>query len=565
MSPSPLETVELIIKLTQQMSLYLVLAYLLTKTPVLRPMVDLAVHLPHKLILYVTFSIFCILGTYFGEQTQGAIANTRAMGAILSGLLGGPVTGFLVGLTGGLHRYSLGGFTDLACTISTTVEGLFAGLMHLRLRRSFQLEQLFNPFRVFAVAAVAEVMQMVIILLIARPFADAWALVQTIAIPMILVNSLGAALFMSMIRDQRTMAETLSSTHSAKALKIAERTVGILASGFNQQSTAKIARIIFEETHVSAVAITDTEKLLAFIGTGDDHHKPGTPISSALTMEAIEQNRVVFADGVQREYQCSLSRHCQLGSSLIVPLNGDNGVIGTVKLYEKKQRLFLHLNQTLGEGIARVLSNQILHGRYLEQKSLLTQAELKLLQAQISPHFLFNALNTLAAITRRSPDKARPLILDLAAFLRANLKRGTGEISLKEELEHIRTYLTIEQARFGDRLSVEISVPEALHDARLPTFTLQPLVENAIKHGTSTILEPGKIRIWAKPTASELVLTVEDNAGAFPEHPKESEGLGLNIVHRRIQGMYGPEFGLHVECEPGEYTRIQVRLPRRSE
>ncbi|GAA4896690.1 sensor histidine kinase [Ferrimonas pelagia] len=565
MSPDLLDTFELIVKLTQQMSLYLVLAYLLTKTPVLRPMVDLAVHLPHKLILYVTFSLFCIMGTYFGEQTHGAIANTRAMGAILSGLLGGPVTGFLVGLTGGLHRYSLGGFTDLACAISTTSEGLFAGLMHLRLRRSSQLEELFNPLRVFVIALIAEMMQMMIILLVARPFGEAWALVQTIALPMMLVNSLGAALFMSMIRDQRTMAEKLSTAHSAKALKIAERTVGILAGGFNQENTARIARIIYQETNVSAVAITDKDKLLAFIGTGDDHHIPGTPISSSLTLDAIHQNRVVFADGVAQHYQCSLSNNCQLGSSLIVPLRGDNEVIGTVKLYEKKQRIFLNLNQTLGEGIARVLSNQILHGRYVEQKSLLTQAELKLLHAQVSPHFLFNALNTLAAITRRTPDKARPLIQDLAAFLRANLKRGTGEITLREELEHIQHYLTIELARFGDQLQVEIQVPEQYQHISLPTFTLQPLVENAIKHGTSTLLEQGKIRIWAESDNDDLLLTVEDNAGAFPAEPKESDGLGLNIVNRRIKSIYGEEFGLTTHCIPDQQTRVQVRLPRNPE
>ncbi|WP_067663227.1 LytS/YhcK type 5TM receptor domain-containing protein [Ferrimonas marina] len=556
---------DLIMKLTQQMSLYLVLAYLLTKTPVLRPMVDLAVHLPHKLILYVTFSVFCIMGTYFGEQTQGAIANTRAMGAILSGLLGGPVTGFFVGLTGGLHRYSLGGFTDLACAISTTSEGLFAGLMHLKLRRSHQLEALFDPFRVFAIALTAEVMQMGLILLIARPFVDAWALVQTIAIPMMLVNSLGAALFMSMIRDQRTMAEKLSSSHSAKALKIAERSVGILAGGFNQDTTARIARIIYEETKVSAVAITDRDKLLAFIGTGDDHHIPGTPISSGLTLEAIKQNRVVFADGVQRQYQCSISDQCQLGSSLIVPLRGDNEVIGTVKLYEKKKRIFLNLNYTLGEGIARVLSNQILHGRYVEQKSLLTQAELKLLHAQVSPHFLFNALNTLAAVTRRTPDKARALILDLASFLRTNLKRGTGQVTLAEELEHIRTYLTIEQARFGDRLQVEIDVDEALKGQILPTFTLQPLVENAIKHGTSTLLEPGRVKIWSQTDQDDLLLIVEDNAGAYPDKPKRSDGLGLNIVDRRIKNLHGQEYGLETQSEPGIATRVFVRLPRKQE
>ncbi|ADN76969.1 signal transduction histidine kinase, LytS [Ferrimonas balearica DSM 9799] len=557
-----MENLDLIISLTQQMSLYLVLAYLLTKTPVLRPMVDLAVHLPHKLMLYMAFSLLCIMGTYFGEATHGAIANTRAIGAILSGLLGGPVVGTLVGLTGGLHRYSLGGFTDVACAISTTAEGLLAGLMHQRLVRKGNLDRLFDPRRVALTALTAETVQMLIILAVARPFDEALALVKVIALPMMLVNSLGAALFMSMIRDQRAIAEKLSSVHSAKALKIAERTVGVLVNGFNQETTAKVARIIFEETKVSAVAITDREKLLAFIGTGADHHIPGTPISSKMTLEAIATNQVVFADGVERPYRCSLSDHCQLGSSLIVPLRSENEVIGTIKLYETKKRLFLSLNQTLGEGIARLLSNQILTGRYLEQKSLLTQAELKLLHAQVNPHFLFNALNTLAAITRRSPEQARELIQHLAAFLRGNLKRGTGEITLAEELEHIQAYLTIEQARFGDRLQVSIQVPDALRHCRLPTFTLQPLVENAIKHGTSTLLEPGKIEIGARQEQETLALWVSDNAGAY-EAKSSSDGLGMNIVDRRIKNEYGEQYGVQVHCEPQVRTEIEVRLPKR--
>ena len=101
---------------------------------------QVTVRLPDKLVCYVVFSGFCIMGTYFGFQIEGAIANTRAIGAVLGGLLGGPVVGFLVGLTGGLHRYSLGGFTDSACAVSTTVEGLVGGCVHAYLLRRNQAD-----------------------------------------------------------------------------------------------------------------------------------------------------------------------------------------------------------------------------------------------------------------------------------------------------------------------------------------------------------------------------------------------------------------------------------------
>ncbi|MDR8524349.1 sensor histidine kinase [Shewanella fidelis] len=551
----------LILLLTQQMSLYMVIVYLLSKTPLFKVFTEGASRLPHKVYIYFIFSGFCILATYFGEQTNDAIANTRAMGAVLGGLLGGPVTGFFVGLTGGLHRYSMGGFTDLACAISTTLEGLSAGLISYYLRRIGQQELIYSPLMVCIITFAAEVMQMLIILSVAKPFDHAWDLVQQIALPMLLINSVGAALFMSIIRDQKAMYDKMSSVFSTQSLRIAERSVGILSTGFTQEASKQVAQIIIEETKVGAVAITDTEKLLAFCGIGDNHHIAGTPISSKLTQDAIEQDRVMFADGVNTAYSCSISSECQLGSCLVIPLRSDAEVIGTIKLYEPKKKLFLNINRSLGEGLGRLLSNQILYGRFAAQQSLLTQAELKLLQAQVNPHFLFNALNTIAAIIRRDPATARQLIQNLSQFLRINLKRTTGLVSLADELEHIDSYLTIEKARFIDKLSVKIEIPESLLQAKLPAFTLQPIIENAVKHGISHMLESGVIVVKGQQLADEsLLLSVTDNAGLYS--PKaENEGLGMNIVDKRIQNMFGAQYGVAVEFEANKYTTISIHLP----
>ncbi|GIU15506.1 MULTISPECIES: sensor histidine kinase [unclassified Shewanella] len=551
----------LILLLTQQMSLYMVIVYLVSKTPLFKVFTEAATRLPHKVYIYFIFSSFCIMATYFGEQTNDAIANTRAMGAVLGGLLGGPVTGFLVGLTGGLHRYSMGGFTDLACAISTTLEGLSAGMVSYYLRRIGQQELIYSPLLVCMVTFAAEVMQMLIILIVAQPFGDAWGLVEQIALPMLIINSIGAALFMSIIRDQKAMYDKMSSVFSTQSLRIAERSVGILSTGFNEETSKQVAQIVKEETQVGAVAITDTEKLLAFIGIGDDHHIAGTPISSKITQDAIDQDRVMFADGVNMPYACSISDNCQLGSSLVIPLRSDAEVIGTIKLYEPKKKLFLNINRTLGEGLGRLLSNQILYGRFAAQQNLLTQAELKLLQAQVNPHFLFNALNTIAAIIRRDPNTARQLIQNLSQFLRINLKRTTGLVTLTDELEHIDSYLTIEKARFIDKLTVDIDIPELLLHCKVPAFTLQPIIENAVKHGTSNMLSSGVITVKGEQLADEtLLLSVTDNAGLY-KPATNSEGLGMNIVDKRIQNMFGEQFGIAIDCEPSLYTTISIHLP----
>ncbi|CAJ1825490.1 MULTISPECIES: sensor histidine kinase [Aeromonas] len=552
---------QLVLSLLQQMSVSLVIAYLFSKSPLLRPLANYSVRLPHKVLIYIIFSSFCILGTYVGLDIDDAIANTRAVGAVLGGLLGGPLVGFLVGLTGGLHRYTLGGFTDLACAISTTCEGLLGGIVHWRLMRAGKMDALFEPRIAFFTTLYAEILQMVIILLVATPFDKSLLLVRTIATPMILANSCGAALFISMIRDQQQMYEKFSRVFSAKALNIANRTVGIMSQGFTPEASHKIARIIQEETGVGAVAITDTDKILAFIGTGEDHHLPGTPITSAITMRAIERNKVLFADGNAQPYRCSLSPQCQLGSVLVIPLQGDKGVIGTIKLYEPKKRLFLKINHTLGEGIANLLSQQLLAGRLEQQQRLLVQSELKLIQAQINPHFLFNTLNTISAITRQDPGKARDLLLHLSRFFRKNLKRQSGLTTLQEEQEHCRSYLEIELARFGDRLTVQNDIPAHLATLQLPSFTLQPLIENAIKHGISTLLDKGCLHLYTEETQETVTIHVEDNAGAWQPRPA-GDGLGMTIVDRRLKSAFGERYGVTVSCEPEQWTRVSVTLPK---
>ncbi|RDH45117.1 sensor histidine kinase [Zooshikella ganghwensis] len=553
---------QLILSLLQQMSVFFVIAYLFSKTPIFKPLVNISIQFPHKVVIYLVFSSFCIMGTYFGLEIHDAIANTRAVGAVLGGLLGGPLVGFFVGLTGGLHRYSLGGFTDLACAISTTIEGLFAGLVHFYLlNKHRKIDTLFTPYIAFLTTLVAEIAQMAVILIVAKPFSEAWSLVKLIAPPMILANSAGAALFMNIIRDQKTMYEKFSQAFSAKALKIAERTVGILATGFNEENSARIAQIIYEETGVGAVAITDCEKILAFIGHGDDHHLPGTPISSTMTFKAIQHNQVIFADGVEVPYRCSIQAQCGLGSVVVIPLQGDNEqVIGTIKLYEPKHKLFVNINRTLGEGIARLMSNQILSGLHEQQKRLLIQAELKLIQAQINPHFLFNALNTISAIIRKQPEEARELLLHLSRFFRKNLKRDCESATLEDEIDHVHSYLKIEHARFADRLTVKIDIPEQLNSIQVPTFTLQPIVENAIKHGIAHCLEAGEIIISGTRQDSLLVLSVEDNAGLYEDKPR-SDGLGMGIVDKRIKARYGNRYGLEVQCQPNQWTLITITLP----
>ncbi|SDC46450.1 5TMR of 5TMR-LYT [Cupriavidus sp. YR651] len=174
--------------------------------------------------------------------------------------------------------------------------------------RRGRLEWLFHPPAVAFVTGTAVAVQMLLLLTLIKPFDAAVHLVGQIAVPMLIANTAGAGFFMSILLDRRMSLERQSSVFSAKALEIAARAEGALRGGLDADSAIRVARIVYEETGVGAVAITDRQRLLAFIGVGGDHHRSGMQILSRQTLEAIEKNIVIYADGNEVAYQCSISR-----------------------------------------------------------------------------------------------------------------------------------------------------------------------------------------------------------------------------------------------------------------
>jgi two-component system, LytTR family, sensor kinase len=549
------------IQLIEVLAVFVVIFYLYCRSPAFRPLMPDWPQPRGKVRLYLVFSGIAILGNYLGVPVVGgqAIVNARAVGAVLAGLLGGPVLGFLVGATAGVHRVTaLGGSAALAGAVATTLEGVLGGLVHLALKRKPEL--LMTPRVAFLTTLVGEVLHMGIVLLLTRPYSQAVAVVEAIGPPMIAMNPLGSALFMTVLLERQREEDRVAAASSERALKVAERTLELTARGFRPEVATDLANIVKQETGVGAVGVTDTERILGWAGLGGDHHRPGRPIASPYTKQALATNAVVFADGVRQTYDCTVSPTCPLSSVLIVPLQVDGTVVGTVQLFEPRGRRFLNMNKSLGEGLGALLSSQLLIARYQEQKSLLVLSELKLARAQVNPHFLFNALNTIIAVLRRDSDRSRELLVHLSNFFRKNLKRSSDVSTLAEELEHVGAYLEIEKARFEGRLAVETDVDPALVHLHMPSFALQPLVENAFKHGLSGMLGEGRVTIRARRLDDAVLVEVEDNAGAWREQRGEP-GLGMQIVDKRVKNLYGEQYGLSVVCSPLVFTRVTLRLP----
>ena len=152
------------------------------------------------------------------------------------------------------------------------------------------------------------------------------------------------------------------------------------------------------------------------------------------------------------------------------------------------------------------------------------------------------------------------MLIHLSNFFRKNLKRGNDLSTLEEELDQVNSYLQIEKARFDDRLVIQMDIDPALLKLKIPTFTLQPLIENAIKHGISNMLGQGIAKISAYRNDGHALIEIEDNAGAFREGDA-GDGLGIKIVDKRIKALFGKDFGTAVYSVPDALTRVTIKIP----
>ena len=236
------------------------------------------------------------------------------------------------------------------------------------------------------------------------------------------------------------------------------------------------------------------------------------------------------------------------------PLLEGEHAIGGLTIVPKKRRHAVQMDLKFMEELARLFSTQLELSNLEYQKKLRRQAELKALQSQVNPHFLYNALNTISFICRENAERARELLLTLASYYRQTLENEQYMLNLHTELYHINTYLELEKARFEEKLQVTMDIEEDL-DCMVPSFILQPLVENAIRYGADRngIRTVMICACYAKDTYGHkcVHIAVKDNGKGFPKEMLEQfycgengNRVGLKNVHERLKSIYGNESGL---------------------
>ena len=364
----------------------------------------------------------------------------------------------------------------------------------------------------------------------------------------------------------RPRPDHLCAQQSQTILEIANDSIGYLRRGLTPETAEAVCRLVLERTDASAVAITDRQTVLGFAGVGEDHHTVGGPIITAATMEALNQNEHQVLES-RDEIGCP-EPTCLLKAAIVVPLEVRGAAVGTLKFYYTSARKLKETSIALAEGLAQLLSTQLELSELERQTELATQMELRALQAQINPHFLFNTLNTIAHFIRTDPVEARRLLREFAAFYRRTLEHGDELITVEREIEYTNTYINLEKARFGDKLLVYEDVETAAMSVPLPAFVVQPVVENSIQHGLRAD-RPLEIRIGSRLDEGCLTLCVaDDGVGISAEElphvlePGYGGGLGIALknIDDRLKGHFGPRSGLAIRSAQGSGTTVDLTI-----
>lgn len=379
------------------------------------------------------------------------------------------------------------------------------------------------------------------------------------------------------------MPDNLGSQATERAMRIASSTLEYMRDGLTPESCNAVCQIILPETTALAVALTDTEVVLAYVGERAPMFPPGSP-NTVPTKEVLKSGRMetfstreawrVFSEGLPASKNKEELKLEGYPVSVIAPLIVADKTVGALKLYYRNSNQIDKTQLTIARGLSTLISAQLSTYELDRQAELTARAEVKALQAQINPHFLFNTLNTIAALTRTDPDRARELLRDFSAFYRRTLESSESRITLAQELEQTRRYLTIEKARFGeDRIMESEYIEEGLETIMVPSFLVQPIVENAVRHA---MRDEGALHIDVHATThgQDVLLAVADDGlgmdedakvrllaqAKMPRDPSGGTGVALRNVAERVERFYGVGSGIEIMSRLGEGTVITLRL-----
>jgi two-component system LytT family sensor kinase len=362
------------------------------------------------------------------------------------------------------------------------------------------------------------------------------------------------------VRGQRRLG-TPTQRAAHETLQTANLAAPALRAGLNERTAERAVPHLRTLMGTPGVVLAGVERILAAAGVDEVH--------CAILLPAI---RATMAAGrpqilAAHDLACPRGNTCDLQAGVVVPLTTDGEVVGA----------FAAVGGTAPAGLLRLcsevaqfVSTQLELAELDRSRRRAVQAELRFLRAQISPHFIYNALAAIESFVRSDPDRARELIIEFSDFIRYSFRSHGQFVTMAEELRLVDTYLDLERARFGDRLAVTLRVAPEVLGVMLPPLILQPLVENAVHHGLEPSEHRGELEITISDVDAVAVVSVEDNGvGAEPGHFRRvlagtdgDDSVGLRNVDERLRTVFGDDFGLTIESGVGAGTKVTVRIPK---
>lgn len=360
-----------------------------------------------------------------------------------------------------------------------------------------------------------------------------------------------------------------AARQSDEVLQLASQMLDYAKDGMTYEAAQQICELLLPVTPAIAIAITDCEQVLGYAGYNAANNQPGRPIRTTATKDTLEDGkpRILHkADDIGLPMSSA-----RINAAIIQPLYIGHNIAGTLKYYYQRGSDISKTQESITHGFAELLGTQMAASQLEEQKKLATSMELKALQAQINPHFLFNTINTIASLIRTDPATARTLLREFAVFYRSTLEDSDDLIPLDRELKQVERYFSFEVARFGEeRLKLEIDMEPEVYTMLVPSFMIQPLVENAVKHAMSA---EGQltVRVVGTIEGENIVIRVIDDGVGMDEetltmmtHKESTTGLGIAVknVKDRIRGYFGPDSRMDVNSKVGEGTTVTFTLNR---
>ncbi|WIH28508.1 LytS/YhcK type 5TM receptor domain-containing protein [Photobacterium damselae] len=516
----------------ERAALMLMALFLLTRTPLFQDIVKKKHRRPiETAMISLLFILFAVFSTYTGVKVDGSLVNVRIIAVISGGIIFGPWIGIPAGIIAGIHRYliDIDGPTSVACLITSVIAGLLATWIHKKCAPKH-----YAKLGILA-GMVCEALTMTLIVVLSNNDSQAYTIVSHISFPMI-TGTLCIGLIIKLVQDLDEEKDLVAARQAKLALDIANKTLPYFRKS-NRESLMAVCNIIRHETEADAVSITDTQDVLAYVGIGEENYLDAYHKISTMTQQAVTTGQQIISN--------NLNIH-NFHSLLIIPLCENGEVTGTLKIFYRLPNQVKPSLREMAIGLSQLISTQMEVSRIDQLRTMASKAEFSALQSKINPHFLFNALNAISTLVRIRPDQARELIANLADFLRYNLDHTDELIDIQEELQQVKDYVAIEQARFGNKLSVNFDIDD-VHN-KIPALLLQPLVENAILHGIQPSAKPGQVSILVKRLLTdEVQVTIEDTGvGIKPEvitklrnGNMESHRIGLQNVHQRLLLLYG--------------------------